>query len=135
MMDISIDAIIQINRGILKEWLEENPSLYEGIAVNNDRLNEVIEIIKQQEDLILKASYLMGGIAWAQPFSGGNKRTGVVCADTFLRMNGYRLDVKTEEDIEYMKKLLFEIQEERASLNVETMAKIILYVAKRIVKL
>lgn len=56
-------------------------------------------------------------------------------ADTFLRMNGYRLDVKTEEDIEYMKKLLFEIQEERASLNVETMAKIILYVAKRIVKL
>ena len=34
-----------------------------------------------------------------------------------------------------MKKLLFEIQEERASLNVETMAKIILYVAKRIVKL
>ena len=72
-MDISIDVIIQINRDILKEWLEENPSIYEGIAVNNDRLNEVIEIIKQQEDLILKASYLMGGIAWAQPFSGGNK--------------------------------------------------------------
>lgn len=57
MMDISIDVIIQINRDILKEWLEGNPSLYEGIAVNNDRLNEVIEIIKQQEDLILKVSF------------------------------------------------------------------------------
>ena len=59
MMDISIDVIIQINHDILKKWLEENPSLYEGIAVNNDRLNEVIEIVKQQEELILKASYLM----------------------------------------------------------------------------
>lgn len=135
MMDISVDAIIQINLDILKKWLEENPSIHEGIAVNNDRLNEVIEIVKQQEGLILKASYLMGGIAWAQPFAGGNKRTGVVCADTFLRMNGYRLDVKSEEDIEYMRKLLFEIQEERTSLNIETMAKIILYVAKRVVKL
>jgi len=135
MMDISDDAIIQINRGILEVWIEENPSLDEGIAVNRDRLNEVIQIVKQQEDLILKASYLMGGIAWGQPFSGGNKRTGVICADTFLRMNGYRLDIKTSEDMEYVRKLLFEIQEERASLNVETMAKIILYVAKRIVKI
>ena len=80
----------------------------------------------------MKASYLLGGISWAQPFSAGNKRTAFVCADTLLRMNGLKITIDDDYDLEYLRKLLLEIQEERSELNAGTIAKIILYVSKRI---
>ena len=58
-----------------------------------------------------------------------------MCADTLLRMNGLKLVIANETDEEYLRKLLFEIQGERAELNTVTMAKIILYVSKRIKKI
>lgn len=58
-----------------------------------------------------------------------------MCADTLLRMNGLKLVIDNETDEEYLRKLLFEIQGERAELNTVTMAKIILYVSKRIKKI
>ena len=127
--------IIAINKGILEEWLNEHPNEHEGISANEKELTKILKLVKEQESPIAKAAYLMGGISWAQPFGGGNKRTGFVCADTLLRMEGYKMVIDTEEDREYLKKLLWEIQESRHEMNSFTLAKLVLYVAKRIKKL
>jgi len=129
------NVVIKINEGILTEWIEENPQLLEKFSVDEKELEKILVLAERQDEEILQASYLMGGISWAQPFGGGNKRTGYTCADTFLRMKGYKLTVKSKKDTDYLMKLLLEIQEERAQLNDEVMAKIVLYVSKRIVKL
>jgi prophage maintenance system killer protein len=129
------DIIIKINQGIIAEWNEKNPTNKESFAVAQDRLDDVLNIVKKYEDPIAQACYLLAGIAWAQPFSGGNKRTAFVCADTLLGMNGYRLQVTTDSDIAYLQSLLFEIQEGRSELDDFTLAKIILYVTKRLKKI
>ncbi len=126
--------IIEINKGILKEWNEKNPDNIESIAVNEDRLDEVLEMVKKYDEPIIRAAYLLAGISWTQPFSGGNKRTGFVSADTLLRMNGFILVVNTQSDIDYLQSLLYEIQESRSELDDMTLAKIILYLTKRIKK-
>lgn len=43
----------------------------------------------QQADLALQAAVLAHGIAEAQPFIDGNKRTALVAMLTFLEINGY----------------------------------------------
>ncbi|MBI2006413.1 MAG: Fic family protein [Nitrosopumilales archaeon] len=134
-MILTKQDLIEINKGILQEWIEKNPADYEGVAANDKALEDILKAVDEQDSVILKAANLMARIAWLQPFAGGNKRTGIISADTLLRMSGYRLVVEDENDIEYLRKLLFEVQEERSTLNPETLAKIVLYVTKRIRKL
>lgn len=134
MTNLTEELIIEINKGIIQEWLEQNPTAFEAINVNHDKLKEILTIVNKQENLIMKAAYLLGGISWSQPFSGGNKRTAFVCADTILRLNGFRFSIESENEQEYLRKLLLEIQDERSRLNEDVMAKIILYVSKRIRK-
>jgi prophage maintenance system killer protein len=131
---LSKDVIIRINKGIVHEWNEQNPQNPEVFAVGEDRLDDVLSMVNKQSGPIEQACYLLAGISWAQPFSGGNKRTAFVCADTWLRMNGYRLVIDSETDQEYLRSLLFEIQESRTDLDDLTLAKIMLYVTKRIRK-
>ena len=135
MNNLTKDLIIEINKGIIHDVLEKNPTAAESVNVNQEQLDTILQMVNKQEHLIMKASYLLGGISWAQPFSGGNKRTALVCADTLLRMNGLKLVIDNETDEEYLRKLLFEIQDERSELNTVIMAKIILYVSKRIKKI
>ena len=134
MTNLTEELIIEINKGIIQEWLEQNPTAFEAINVNHDKLKEILTIVNKQENLIMKAAYLLGGISWSQPFSGGNKRTAFVCADTILRLNGFRFSIESENEQEYLRKLLLEIQDERSRLNEDVMAKIILYVSKRVRK-
>lgn len=136
---ISKQDIIETNKKILEEWLAKNPSEFEAITVNQTTLDELIDIANKtgnNEDfttgLIKKSAYLMGGIAWAQPFGGGNKRTGILCAATFLFNNGYLLELP--EDYRPIRKLLYEIQEERTRLNPDVMDKIIFYISRYIIE-
>ncbi len=128
-------VVIEINRGILKEALEKNPQINEKISVNEDTLTKILNESEQQEGFIMQVAHLMAGIAWAQPFGGGNKRTGYTCADTYLRMNGFKIVVETTEDIEYLRKLLFDIIGNRSEIDSDAFSKIVLYVSKRIIKL
>lgn len=134
MTDLTEELIIEINKGIIQEWLEQNPTAFEAVNVNHDKLKEILTIVNKQENLIMKAAYLLGGISWSQPFSGGNKRTAFVCADTILRLNGFRFSIESKNEQEHLRKLLLEIQDERSKLNEDVMAKIILYVSKRVRK-
>ena len=51
-----------------------------------------------------KAAALMHEILKLHPFVAGNKRTGYLAADTFLRMNGYELQPLDKEAVEVAKK-------------------------------
>jgi len=135
MDQITIDLLIAVNKGVISEGLEKHDSDFEGIGVQKDELEKILSTAQKQNHIIMKVAYLMAGIAWAQPFSGGNKRTAITISDTFLRLNGARLVISSNQDIEYLRKLLFEIQENRHELDEDTLAKIILYVSKRIEKL
>ncbi|MDP2667700.1 MAG: Fic family protein [Nitrosopumilaceae archaeon] len=134
-MEITIDDIIAVNEGILHEWKDRYPEHYEKVAVNKEELEKILNETELQESIIAKAAFLMAAISWAQPFSGGNKRTGYTCARALLRMNGYEFFVKSKQEIEALRKLLLEIQDERSELNTQTLSKIILYVARRIRKI
>lgn len=127
-------VITQINKGIITEWNQTNPPIKEEFHVDDTRLDEVLSLVNENEDYITKASYIMAAMSWAQPFSGGNKRTGVVCAETWLRINGYTLTTENDEEREYLRSLLFEIQESRKKMDDFTLAKIILYVSRRLKK-
>lgn len=47
--------------------------------------------------LFMKAAIYMEGFACKQLFVDGNKRTGYMCAATFLKLNGYMIVVDDEE--------------------------------------
>lgn len=47
--------------------------------------------------LFTKAAALMDSLANNHGFVSGNKRTSLVATDSFLRVNGYYLDIETEE--------------------------------------
>ena len=50
-------------------------------------------------------------------------------------MNGFKIVVETTEDIEYLRKLLFDIIGNRSEIDSDAFSKIVLYVSKRIIKL
>lgn len=52
-------------------------------------------------DLFSKTAALMDSLVRNHPFVDGNKRTAITAAALFLRMNGYRLIVESEEMIRF----------------------------------
>lgn len=55
--------------------------------------------------LFMKAAVYLHGFASHQYFCDGNKRTGVQCMWTFLRINGYELTAETIDIFETTKKV------------------------------
>jgi len=56
-------------------------------------------------DLFEKAAVLMRELICGHVFEGANKRTGYMCAWTFLRINGYLLQSKEKEGDEFTTKI------------------------------
>jgi death on curing protein len=52
-------------------------------------------------DLFSKAAALLDSLVRNHPFVDGNKRTAITAAALFLRGNGYRLIVETEEMVRF----------------------------------
>lgn len=126
------DDLIAINREIIREWLEEHPEEFEKIGANRPLLEKTLCETRSKDTPVLQASYLMAAIAWSQPFSGANKRTAIAGASALLGDLGYDLDIGKDDT--FLRNLLSEIIEERSSLNQEILAKIILYVSRRVRK-
>lgn len=129
---------MEINRKIIEEWNIRHPEQPEFIDVSKPRLKEALEIVKQagsaktEEQTIVKAAYLLGGLAWAQAFSGANKRTAILSTTVFLRRNGQRLTIPKERQRE-LRKMLFEVQEQRDRPRPEIIDKIILYIKGNVI--
>lgn len=128
------DLIIEINRKIIEEWNDRHPESPEYIDVSRSRLDEVADMVQKtekdsdlREKIITKAAYLLGGLAWAQAFSGANKRTAVLATTIFLRRNGLRFTIPKERQRE-LRKMLFEVQDQRDIPRPEIIDKIILYI-------
>lgn len=131
---------MEINRKIIEEWNVRYPEQPEFIDVSRSRLEEALEIVKQagsaktEEQTIVKAAYLLGGLAWTQAFSGANKRTAILSTTVFLRRNGLRLTIPKEQQRE-LRKMLFEVQEQRDRPRPEIIDKIILYIKRNVISI
>jgi len=137
---VEIDTIITINRRIIELWNKRHSDKPEFLDVGIDRIEEVLDKVKSvandlefENMLIEKAAYLVGGLAWSQAFSGGNKRTAILTCTVFLLQNGYRLNIPQNKNPE-LRQLLFDIQEERGEIRREIIVKIILYIRKYLSK-
>lgn len=58
----------------------------------------------------------MTAIPWAQAFFDGNRRTSIVAAGTFLRDNGYELDISPEEENTELREMLGAIKKHQRDL-------------------
>ncbi|WP_421914759.1 type II toxin-antitoxin system death-on-curing family toxin [Mesorhizobium sp.] len=101
--------IIEINKLVVAEK-GENHAL-----VLRDNLDGAVARARQvhayeSQDMLDLAVALMVAVARAHVFEQGNKRTGFIAADVFLKANGYHLT----EDWDYLASLLIEVVEHRA---------------------
>lgn len=136
---VETDLIIEINRKIIDEWNQRHHERPEFVDVSRSRINEVLQTVRQVKDdadfenkIITKAAHLLGGLAWAQAFSGANKRTALLSTSIFLRRNGFRLIIPKEQQ-RMLRKMLFEVQELRDKPDPEVIHEIILYIKENIV--
>jgi len=130
--------IIELIKKIIDEWNARHHELPEFMSSSEARLDEVLGIVDKtgnqleiKAKIIVKAAHLLGGLAWVQAFSGGNKRTAILSTTIFLRRNGLDIVFPREEQRE-LRLLLFEIQEDRGQLQQEIIDKLILYIRRNI---
>ena len=96
------ENIIRLHEKIVETTGGEKGMLNEGI------LSFVLDLIRTEKlysesigDLFTRAGLLLRGIISGHPFVDGNKRAGFEATDIFLRMNGYYLEVDTDEGLEF----------------------------------
>ncbi|MDE1827061.1 MAG: Fic family protein [Thaumarchaeota archaeon] len=128
--------IVELNEKIINEWNIRYPESLEFISASEARLDEILCMVEKtgnelaiKDQILIKAAHLLGGLAWAQAFSGGNKRTAILSTTIFLRRNGLSIIFPKEEQRE-LRRLLFKIQDERVQLQQEIIDKLILYIRK-----
>jgi len=128
--------IIELNKKIIYEWNARHPESSEFISSSEAGLDEVLNMVEKvgnnleiKDQIILKAAHILGGLPWAQAFSSGNKRTAILSTTIFLRRNGLNITFPKEEQRE-LRRLLFEVQEERGQLQHEIIDKLVLYIRK-----
>ncbi|MEX0862332.1 hypothetical protein [Nitrosopumilus sp.] len=84
--------------------------------------------------MIQKTAAIIAAIPWTQAFFDGNRRTSIVAAGTFLRDNGYELDISPEEENTKLREMLSEIKKHRRDLEPTIMKQLFLYVSERMIK-
>lgn len=62
--------------------------------------------MKYYESLFDKAAALLESLLMNHPFVDGNKRVAFFLTDSFLRLNGYRLDVSAQRTYNFFMKLI-----------------------------
>lgn len=121
----TLDEARRINEAIIEAYLEANPGAYEAVAFAADRMQEVLDHVKNASGVCARAATIMCGVAWAQPFSGANKRTGVALARLMLNRSGFDFDCPAAGGIggDRLRRLLYEVQGRRACLDPGTVLK------------
>ncbi|MGI0063012.1 MAG: Fic family protein [Nitrosotalea sp.] len=77
----------------------------ESFGVNDERIkwvfskaNSFNDIKDQRTRIIKKATAVLGGISWQQPFNNGNKTMAIIVAKYFLQKNGFDLRLSTDQE-------------------------------------
>lgn len=129
----SLDEMETINRDIIEAYTKANPGAFEAIGFNRNSMRDILDRVEACHDLCSKASVLMCGIAWAQPFSGANKRTAVASAKVLLGRHSLDIDSSIDDDNGAgLMRLLLEIQERRACLDPGVLLKTQIYLWRRL---
>ncbi len=100
-----IDNIIKANKHLVghrSESFEVNKEKLVGVVNTVNITNSLVK----RKNIIKKASRLLAGIAYNQPFNNGNKATAYVITKYYHRKNDYSLIVKTREEERELFKLL-----------------------------
>ncbi|QLH07070.1 Fic family protein [Nitrosopumilus ureiphilus] len=136
---VDTQYLIDINKLLVERWNKLHPKeTPQPLGIRRPEIDEIIPMVEEYdkshmklEDLIRKASYLMAIVSWVQPFLDGNKRTGIISSTKFLYDNGFDLNIEKKDEPE-IRNLLYEIQDQRTSLDHSVVTKIIFYITKRI---
>ncbi|MGH2611902.1 MAG: Fic family protein [Rhabdochlamydiaceae bacterium] len=104
--DKTISDIIYVNKLISSHRNEPFGYVAERLADIFNQVNSFNDIKGKRERIIKKASYLLGGITYWQPFFNGNKRTALAVTIHFFRRNSFALPLKTKKDEKEMFELL-----------------------------
>ena len=95
-----VNSVITANRTIVT-------SRKESFGCDKERLENVFEAVNsitksnypdKRDRIVAKASQLLGGITFNQPFNNGNKTTATTVTIEFLRRNGFDLPITTEQE-------------------------------------
>ncbi len=140
IMEIDENFLIEINEKILlREKERTGKKVY--IETVSQNLARVFPKISEygtsgniEQDLIQKTTAIMAVIPWTQAFFDGNRRTSIVAAETFLRDNGYKLDINPEEENTELREMLSEIKKHQRDLEPIIMKQLFLYISERINK-
>ncbi len=98
---LSFDEIVEIHEEVIQESGGVGGILSEGdIDFISDFLKNDIDV-EAKDDLFKGAAKLVYWIISGHPFIDGNKRTGIECADIFLRKNEYYLEVDVKEGVRF----------------------------------
>jgi prophage maintenance system killer protein len=140
VMEIDENFLIETNKKILlrekkrtgnKVYIETIP---QNLARILPKVSEYGTSGNIEQDLIQKATAIMAAIPWTQAFFDGNRRTSIIAAGTFLRDNGYELDISPEEENTELRALLSEIKKHQRDLEPTIMKQLFLYISERINK-
>jgi prophage maintenance system killer protein len=93
-----IDRIILFNRQIVDHRRESFGVNYERIERVFSKANLFNDIADQRTRIIKKATAILGGISWQQPFNNGNKTTAITFTKYFLQKNGFDLKISTDQE-------------------------------------
>lgn len=122
VMEIDENFLIEINKKILLREKERTgkevviEAVPQNLAQVFPKVSEYGTSGNTEQDLIQKATAIMAAIPWLQAFFDGNRRTSIVAAGTFLRDNGYELDISSEEENIELRKMLIEIKKHQRDL-------------------
>ncbi len=138
VMKINIQFLRETNVKVLKDYHKKTGKpIYIGtIPINLARVFPKVEEYgnsgNSKQNLIDKAAAIMASIPWAQAFLDGNRRTSIIAAGTFMRDNGYDLDIDPDDENLELRGMLQEIKKHYRDLDTKTMDKLILYTSERV---
>jgi prophage maintenance system killer protein len=140
VMEIDENFLIETNKKILLREKERTgkevviEAVPQNLAQVFPKVSEYGTSGNTEQDLIQKATAIMTAIPWLQAFFDGNRRTSIVAAGTFLRDNGYELDISSEEENIELREMLIEIKKHQRDLEPTIMKQLFLYVSERMNK-
>ena len=98
---ISVDVLVELHEEIILESGGLDGMLFEASLEHLSLYLEECFEITNEEDIFMASAIILHSIITQHPFFDGNKRTGLAAADAFLIENGYELEIKKEESIDF----------------------------------
>ncbi len=102
-----VQTLVQINKEVVSLTGDRHDYTREDERKLRQLLTEVQQTANSEErneSIIQKASLLLFRLASGQHFHEGNKRTALTAAETFLRANGYTIDMSDKELVQVVDK-------------------------------